>query len=160
MIPCEERLKHAERAWKQERQRAERLETEWLQCRQRLRALEEELSDLRKAVEKLKRYKQKAEDLEAFKERVSHPRFWKAEFAETFAYELNELDLLIRNGEEHPRAGEASAEGWAKRLSNLVKALEEGGYQGQKAKEARLLVLALWVWLRWKEVTHLFESGA
>ncbi|AEB10936.1 hypothetical protein [Marinithermus hydrothermalis] len=155
MTPCEERLRHAEHAWKQERQRAERLEQECRQCHERLVALKGELTRMRGLEDELRRCRQKLEDLEAFKARVTRPRFWVREFAETFAEELDKLEPLLTPGGTGSASGEAVA--WAEGLVRLLRALEDQGYERQRVEDARRLLLALWVWLRWEEVKHLFE---
>ncbi len=155
MNPCEERLRHAEHAWKQERQRAERLEQECRQGHERLVALEGELTRLRGLEDELRRCRQKLEELEAFKERVTHPHFWVREFAETFAEELDKLESLLAPSGAGHASGAAVA--WAEDLVGLVRDLENRRYERQRVEDARRLLLALWVWLRWKEVKHLFE---
>jgi len=162
---CKEKIDYFEKVWRSSKKQLQ-------ECRSALKQTENELSELiyeqrkklacleelEEARRQISYLESKIEELEQFKRYVTHPYNWIENVSDPLAKRLQEhsdlLGLSVGKKGLSLKNPERLVRKWAHRLYKLVgDELEDRAMQ-----EFEVYLIALWYWLRFKEVAARFEE--
>ena len=157
-------LRHYEAQWRIEHDKSVRLEQENLALLTKIELLEEKLSsqaagtlDLEERIYRLNTklehcYTQleAPEKLEALQKSLLTPGGWTDEFIVPFVEELGAFSFL---SELQYSRNASSPSDWCQKLLKSINGLAES-FRAKDVREAKKVVIALWVYLQWLEIIH------
>ena len=157
-------LKHYEAQWRIEHDKSLRLEQKNRALSTQIELLEEKLSNqatetlalegkihrLNNKLEQCHDQLQAPEKLEALQKSLLTPSEWTDEFVVPFVEELDAFSFLSEL--QYSRNASTPTE-WCQKLLTSISGLAEK-HKTKDVREAKKVVIALWVYLQWLEIIH------